>query len=76
MPRTRVIYDIVTEDDMTDRQRQSLARASSEFGRTIGVDGMEINVDPNEDHNWGHPHVSTEDTACQYCRHASRDELS
>ena len=76
MPRTRVIFDIVSEDEMNDRQQRQLAEAASEFGRVIGTDGMEINVDPNEDHAWGHSHVSTEDQACRFCRHAAADELN
>lgn len=71
---TRVVADVVHDKPLNDRQRADLASATSEFARAVGMAGIEVKVDHDDNYAVAHQHVSTEDERCRTCMLHSRDE--
>lgn len=78
MHRTRIYLDAITEQPLTQRQANVVARNASTLGRTaafIEVEGVRVRLEAPPQCG-AHEHHSEPGYDCPYCKAMSSDQLN
>ena len=68
----RFTIDLVTDEPLSERRLQTIAREMSEWVHLLGVENDDEMINVSEKLAMGHAHDSTEDQ-CRVCNYASYD---
>lgn len=71
---TRVMNDLVHEEELTDRQREIIAKAQHDYLQAVASADLELTRDLEDTFFHAHKHESTPDKACRWCFVFARDE--